>query len=279
MYKNAGNENAKRILDHFLDAMIKSADSYRGNLIKTIGDEIMLSFDRCQDCLHYAFKLQSDYNEPLSQNELSLSIGIGFGEIISEKNDIFGEAVNDAAYLTHVAKGGQILLAESFYTHLSMKDKISIREFDRVTIKGARESSIIYRAFWHHDEISSNETQLMSANAISRQLQADSLQINYRGQSFSLTSEAAPFLIGRDKDKCHLAISGEQISRQHCRINFSRGKFVLVDHSTNGCYIFLGSDKEIYLRREEYPITSNTRVSLGGPFDETTESVELIIHK
>ncbi len=60
-----------------------------------------------------------------------------------------------------------------------------------------------------------------------------------------------------------LLINSSFASRAHAVIEYHRGKFVLKDQSTNGTYIGDESGREIYLRREELPLTGRGIISLG----------------
>ncbi|WP_353540022.1 adenylate/guanylate cyclase domain-containing protein [Colwellia sp. KU-HH00111] len=263
LYKSTGNQSAKEMVDFLLDSLTSLVFENNGQIIKNIGDEIMTCFDTCQDCIKTANEMQLKFCSLLQQPDLALSIGVGFGEVITDKNDLFGEAVNDAAHLTHVAKGGQILLTDSVYKELGEATKNNINEFDRVIIKGAMHPSLIYRYFWQNKRDVDSETRIMSVEQIMQELESMVLQITYKQQVIILESNKLPFYFGRDEKKCQLKIEADQVSRQHCQIKFSRGKFVLVDHSSNGCYITASDNVEHYIRREEYPIIGNILLSLG----------------
>jgi class 3 adenylate cyclase len=272
LYKNSGNQCAKEMVDYLLNSLTSLVSENHGQIIKNIGDEIMTCFDNCQDCIKTAIEMQLKFCSLLQQPDLALSIGIGFGEVITDKEDLFGEAVNDAAHLTHVAKGGQILLTESVYRGLDEVAKINANEFDRVVIKGAMYESLIYRYFWQNERVDDSEKRLMSADSetlfmsaemVEQELESMFLQVTYKQQVFLLESSQLPFYFGRDENKCQLQIEVEQVSRQHCQIKFSRGKFVIVDHSTNGCYVTTLDRGEHYIRREEYPILGKAILSLG----------------
>src|SRR5690625_7701815 len=72
-----------------------------------------------------------------------------------------------------------------------------------------------------------------------------------------------PFVIGRDALKADLQIVSGLASRDHCHIVFRRGKYVLVEHSTNGTYVKIANQTEIYLRREALPLLGSGYISLG----------------
>jgi predicted component of type VI protein secretion system len=74
-------------------------------------------------------------------------------------------------------------------------------------------------------------------------------------------------LIGRDFNKVNLCMDNSVCSREHCHIAFRRGKYVLVDHSTNGTYVHEENKTPIYLRREEAPLQGNGVISVGQQVD------------
>jgi adenylate cyclase len=53
------------------------------------------------------------------------------------------------------------------------------------------------------------------------------------------------------------------VSRVHARIEWRRGKFVLIDQSTNGTFVKPQGGQEVYLRREEMPLVGRGCISLG----------------
>ena len=63
-------------------------------------------------------------------------------------------------------------------------------------------------------------------------------------------------------------------SRQHVRIECRRGKFFIIDQSTNGTYIKAEeTGGETFLRREEAPLTGAGVISLGRSFSENPKEV------
>ncbi len=273
LYKTIGNVEAKSVVENLLRSMSQLVVENKGKVIKSIGDEIMTSFYDARNCLFSAIAMQIRFKDLLQEHRLRLNIGIGFGEVISEKQDLFGEAVNDAAYLTSLAKGSQILLTEDVFNQLDDASRVNIREFDRITIKGAKEASLVYRVFWQQGLTRDKETHLMSAETIASELGVAVVKLKYADEEYLITSEQPAFLIGRDPQKCDLVISKNRISREHCQINFNRGKFVLIDHSTNGSYLSTENNSELYIRREEFPLIAKTLLSLGQSFKQSASDV------
>ncbi len=74
-------------------------------------------------------------------------------------------------------------------------------------------------------------------------------------------------MVGRDNETCNLAVDSALVSRDHFHIVYQRGKFVLIDHSTNATYVRVKESKPIYLRREELPLTDEGAISMGQSID------------
>ncbi len=87
-----------------------------GTLIKELGDGVLSSFPSSQEAVMAAYELQKHY---IRTKELSLRIGIHFGEIIIENNDVFGDSVNIASRLQTLGTPGSVLFSNSIEENLS----------------------------------------------------------------------------------------------------------------------------------------------------------------
>jgi TolB-like protein/lipoprotein NlpI len=93
-------------------------DIYKGKLIKELGDGILASFPTVSEALSAAIKIQQACS---ASKELSLRIGIHEGEIISENNDIYGDAVNIASRIQTLGIPGSILFSKKVADELKNK--------------------------------------------------------------------------------------------------------------------------------------------------------------
>uniref|UniRef100_UPI0035940D1C adenylate/guanylate cyclase domain-containing protein n=1 Tax=Aquiflexum sp. TaxID=1872584 RepID=UPI0035940D1C len=82
---------------------------YNGKLIKELGDGILCSFTDSHDAVVAAYELQKHY---IKTKELSLRIGIHYGEVILDRNDVFGDAVNIASRLQTLGLPGSVLFSK-----------------------------------------------------------------------------------------------------------------------------------------------------------------------
>ena len=101
-----------------------------------------------------------------------------------------------------------------------------------------------------------------------------SLQLAYHDSIKEMTLQSSDFLIGRS-GRCNLVIDSELASREHVRIVYRNGKFILIDGSTNGTFIKMQGGKEVYLRGEEAPLVGSGSISLG---ESVTVSNEHMIY-
>lgn len=142
-------------LNEYFEAMCEVIFKYGGYVDKFIGDCIMAIFSApnptpgdALKAVHAALE-QQEIIEILAQRwreagkpPLAVGMGINTGDVVmgnlgSQKRmnyTVIGDAVNTAARLYNVAKGGQIIVSES--TWEETKDHFEFRELDPVSVKG-----------------------------------------------------------------------------------------------------------------------------------------------
>ncbi len=99
------------------------------------------------------------------------------------------------------------------------------------------------------------------------------MQLVFQDTEIALLANTPSLTLGRDM-ACSIIIDGTLVSRQHALIEYRRGKFLLSDTSTNGTYIITDDGRSIYLRREEFPLWGEGKISLGKTIvDEKTPDI------
>lgn len=269
LYKRLGNRDAKRAIDGALSMMISATRENGGTLIKTIGDEIMARFDRPELACQAAQVMQREARA----SGLALRIGVAYGPALLEGGDVFGDTVNDAAFVVGVARANQVLLTDALVRQLNENLRGDCQAFDWVAVKGEQERSLIYRLAWESPTQSQSATRVLSIQDIAEAVEQQKLILSQGETSWDLGPEQTPYIIGRDKTQAHLLIHSKLASRDHCHILFRRGKFVLSDHSTNGTYVYPDEQPDVYLRREELPLLGSGAIALGQPIDQAGEQL------
>jgi len=114
-------------------------DTFKGKLIKELGDGILASFPTVSDALFAAIKIQQACS---ASKELSLRIGIHEGEIIFENNDIYGDAVNIASRIQTLGVPGSILFSKKIADEIKNKAEfhtVSLGSFEFKNVNGSIE--------------------------------------------------------------------------------------------------------------------------------------------
>lgn len=264
LYKELGNHAAEFKIRQLLQSATVLIAKHKGLLVKTIGDEVMACFDSPSHGLSAATAIQ----RLTLEGSLQLRIGLCFGEVIEADGDLFGETVNDAAFVAKVARAEEIILTARIFQALPHEQQQLCSEFDRVALKGGAERSLIYRAQWQPERAMQNATQVMALVHPTQQVHRQIIEIFGPNIKVSIAPEQTPFYLGRATTNTQ-QIDSPLASREHCHLLYRRGKFVLADHSTNGTYVTPEGQREIYLRREELPLEGCGLISLGSPADQS----------
>lgn len=266
LYRTLGDETAERLVRKALKRMTAICTGQRGNVIKTIGDELMCRFPAAQNAAHAAMDMQKQIRLPVEgetgAEKLRLRIGFAAGSAVEREGDLFGDVVNIAARLAAMAKADQILTTEATVVDLDRDLRSSTRLFDRTPVKGIKEEIGVVQVLWERRD----QTSIIAVATTSTTM-ALKLQLGYRDRSFSFGSKDLPKRLGRNDD-CDLIIQSDFASRHHARLEYNRGKFMLVDESSNGTYVEVegvGSRKSkvVYLRNEGFALVGAGRFSLG----------------
>lgn len=267
LYKQLGNQEAKAIVDDAVSHMAATTIVHDGVVVKTIGDEVMARFDSAATACRVAIAIQQRSSREFADLGLGIRIGIAFGDTVITPTDAFGETVNDAAFVAHIARANQIVLTQGVIDQLDATLMQQCQLFDRVNIKGDNQKTIIYRLAWETSQHNDLSTRVMPVLDVTRYVSTFELTLKMGDKVISILPDQTPYSIGRDFNKVQLHLDSSVCSREHCHIEFRRGKYVLIDHSTNGTYVHEENKTPIYLRREEAPLQGGGVISIGQQVD------------
>lgn len=263
LYRRLGDQIAEALIRKAVDRVADIAIRHGGRLVKTIGDCAMCELPDANAAALTAMEVQRGARAPVSPGEAPVLFRIGFmvGQVVPRDEDVFGDAVNLAARLCDMAKAEQILTIESTSATLSGDLRDSLRLFDQTPVKGVTESLSIVQLLWDRRAA----TQIFIAPKDMGIPTNAGLVIRFAGQAILLAESQLPFTIGRE-DGCSLVVPSQFASRVHARIEMHRGKYTLVDESTNGTYVLpegSAPDKPVYIRREGFTLLGRGMFALG----------------
>lgn len=260
LYQEYGDTLAQDSIARCLIRMSEIIKRHKGTVVKFIGDEILCYLTDPELAFQAAFKLQETAKETVDPNgvRLALRIGMHYGSAIVEATDMFGDSVNVTAAMRDIAKGGQIIATDAIVEHIPPEIAHFTRRYDTSRIKGRQEQTIIYEVMWEGEA----STQILSGTTTLENMKSSKLQMSFQDSEIALLANMPALTIGRDLN-CGIVIEGTLVSRQHAIVEYRRGKFLLRDQSTNGTYVLTEDGRSIYLRREEFPLWGNGKISLG----------------
>ncbi len=273
LYQEYGDTLAQDSIARCLIRMSEIIKRHKGTVVKFIGDEILCYLSDPELAFQAAFKLQETAKETVDPNGVSLELRIGmhYGSAIVEPTDMYGDSVNVTAAMRDIAKGGQIIATDAMVEHIPPEIAHFTRRYDTSRIKGRQEQTVIYEVMWEGEA----STQILSGTTTLENMKSTKLQLSFEDTEIALLANMPALTIGRDLNS-GIVVEGTLVSRQHAIIEYRRGKFLIRDQSTNGTYVLTEDGRSIYLRREEFPLWGEGKISLGKTI--LNDSDEDLIH-
>lgn len=96
---------------------------HAGREIKTIGDSFLAEFESALGATNCAVEIQQVLHEHNldSKDQIPVRVGIHVGDVVHQKGDIFGDAVNIASRIESIAGSGEICVSEQVYDQIRNK--------------------------------------------------------------------------------------------------------------------------------------------------------------
>lgn len=263
LYSERGDERAQAIILGGVDILKDVVEQHYGTVIKTIGDEVMATFEDPTQAVKAAlFMVAILKTTPLSEqgDTVNIKVGIHTGPVLLKDGDVFGNTVNTAARIVAQAKPRQVLV--SGQTNGTIGDKIpaTTRLVDHLNLKGITEIFDLYEVFASDSEDVENMTFVMDEE------DAHTVQntyiINHADGETILDSNNPTLRCGRDPAN-HIIIDEKAISRFHARLDWEKGKLTLTDQSINGTHITFDDGESVHIHREKFTLAGSGKISLG----------------
>ena len=261
LYDRFGDTKASATVALCLEIMKDATHQFNGTVIKTIGDEVMSTFETVDDAMGAAVMMQSRITSETREDGIPVTIRIGchYGPVVQEQNDIFGAAVHTANRMTSQAKAEQIVLSGFTVEQMSPELRKQTRQIDVATVRGRLDEVALYELVWQPEEATS---MLPTIEWENRDRRASKLLLNFRDSTIEMSDKRKSINLGRADDN-DLVVKGNLISRIHAKIEMRRGKFVLVDQSTNGTFIQNVRGQETFVRRDTTELEDEGTIGLG----------------
>jgi class 3 adenylate cyclase len=265
LFETRGDEIARRIVANVLLALAEIAARHGGRVVKTIGDEIMCTFPGPLHGLLAATDMHRRVkgDPEFQRDNLAIRIGLHHGDALVENGDVFGDAVNTAARMADksLARRDQIVATASTVKGVTNTTGLRVRPLGTAWVLGKQAPIEIVDVLWQEDlaHVTTVQRVMQAVDAVAPD--RPRLTVRFKSQVFEV-DEGMPFSIGRDPASS-LVVETEWVSRNHALIEWKRGYFMLADRSTNGSWLKIGEDDELFVHRDETHLRRSGTISLG----------------
>ncbi len=277
LYGELGDFAARERVAECLEGIAHCVRRYGGRVVKTIGDEAVCIFKNADRAVMAAWEIQRTHDEdpdtPADSGiePVAVRVGLHFGPAILEADDLFGHSVNVAKRAVDLAKAEQIIITAAVFNELSPPCRASTRMVDRVEMNGEPEPFAIFEVMWREGDSTGVAGDVMS-RVLSDSGPELALVLHCQGKEFKLEGGCRPVTLGRGPT-CDLVVDDRLVSCRHLRIECRRGRYYLVDHSTNGTYIRSEGGGPAFIRRDETLLRGRGQLSLGRTFNDQSKKL------
>ena len=124
---------------HLAELVGPVVERFRGRIVKTVGDGVLVEFASAVEAMRSAVELQRGMSErnadvPAGRRQ-AFRIGLNLGDVIVSDEDVFGDTVNVAARLHSLAEPGSIVLSASVYEQVRDKLALPFRDLGNRSVK------------------------------------------------------------------------------------------------------------------------------------------------
>ena len=262
LYEIMGDEVAEKLVTTTLKQLSEIITRSQGVTIKTGGDDVMCSFSSIEQALNAARDMHlflAERTAPSKDYKIAIRIGANTGPVIASDGDLYGDAVNLAARVAALARGGKTLVTGHTFEQLSEASRKRCQLLTTTTVKGKELPIDIYDVVWEQTD----ELTRIVGNEVANAIQSF-LTIRYDDNIIRLSANTIiSTTIGRGQD-CDLIVPSPQASREHCKIECNHGSFVFNDNSANGSYVN-HDQTELFFHQERVSLLGEGLISLGEP--------------
>ncbi|NIO03265.1 MAG: hypothetical protein GTN74_01255, partial [Proteobacteria bacterium] len=136
-------------LSTYRELMATFIEKHRGRVVDSPGDNLLAEFPSAVDAVECAVEIQRDLaskNAELPENRrMEFRIGINLGDVIVERDRIYGDGVNIAARIEGLAEGGGICISGTVYDQVENKLSLDYESLGEQTVKNISKPVRAYR--------------------------------------------------------------------------------------------------------------------------------------
>jgi TolB-like protein/class 3 adenylate cyclase/tetratricopeptide (TPR) repeat protein len=138
-----------RLKEHRRELIDTKNKQYRGRVVKTTGDGMLIEYPSVVDAVSCSIEVQRGMRERNAdippEKRIEFRIGINLGDVIIEGRDLYGDGVNIAARLEGLAEPGGICISETVLNHARGKIAFDVVDLGNQSLKNIANPVRVYR--------------------------------------------------------------------------------------------------------------------------------------
>jgi TolB-like protein/class 3 adenylate cyclase len=138
-----------RTLSVYRDAMTNLILLHRGRVVDAPGDNLLAEFASVVDAVQCAVEIQrelAERNQELPDDKrMQFRIGVNLGDVVEEKERIYGNGVNIAARMESLSEGGGICISGTAFEHVENKLDLEFEDLGEHKVKNITKPVRVYR--------------------------------------------------------------------------------------------------------------------------------------
>ena len=270
LVQSLGKQEALHAVGRCETRIRRSVETNGGRLVSYADSKLMAFFANGADALQSAIEMQRRISElpPPRGFPLMVRVGLCTGHQAKEGSYFPAEGANPAASLAAVAEPGRILLSLPQRAKLYPWLRLTANSLPDLALTCGKRRLGVFQVAWQESDPLALRLALADPGH-----GAGQLAVRYHGIELTLDENRPLTRIGRQLD-CNLVMRDGRCSREHGTIERRLDHFVFVDRSTNGTFVTLEGQVEVFVRREELVLFGRGHLSLGAP--SSAKGVELV---
>jgi len=266
LFDRLGGAEALHAVDRCMKRITRGIEMGGGRVVRSTGDQVTAVFHSAHAACQAAITMQRRIADlpPVSGIQLAIHTGFHHGAVTLEDGDVIGESATLAEALASVALSGQVLITESTRALLPTQLQTATRSLPASLSRTLRVHEPVYEVRWPEAK-----GPLVVAAAVEPPQQPlakereSRLYLRYGPYVKVVDRNRPSLLMGRDVE-CEIPVRDRRASRHHARIERRDDQFVLSDLSTNGTFVTIKGEPELFLRREAFVLRGSGIISFAA---------------
>jgi len=145
-----------KTLKEYRKIMSQHVQQHNGRVVDSPGDNVLVEFSSAVDAVQCSIEIQRELkrkNDKLPKSlRMDFRIGIHVGDVVEEKERIYGDGVNIAARIESLADPGSICISRNVHYHIKNKLNLGYEYLGEHSLKNISEPVRAYRVLSAPDD-------------------------------------------------------------------------------------------------------------------------------